>query len=190
MALFGDGTNELTQILLCSIAPELATYPSIRPGSGVENWGVPYRVRLRPSVYISLRNLHFPPVGDSIKSLNLEKSSDVPARGGATCATDAVTSFDAGVHIWTRVLPSSNGNVVANTGKSQMLILTRRVGESVMIGDDVIVTVMGVKGNQVRVGISAPKDVEVHREEIFERIKLERKGKTEAQLQSVTPNAA
>jgi carbon storage regulator len=59
-----------------------------------------------------------------------------------------------------------------------------------MIGDDVIVTVMGVKGNQVRVGISAPKDVEVHREEIFERIKLERKGKTEAQLQSVTPNAA
>jgi len=52
-----------------------------------------------------------------------------------------------------------------------MLILTRRVGESVVIGEDVIVTVLGVKGNQVRVGINAPKTVAVHREEIFERIK-------------------
>jgi carbon storage regulator len=54
-----------------------------------------------------------------------------------------------------------------------MLILTRRVGESLKIGEDVTVTVLGVKGNQVRVGIAAPKSVAVHREEIFERIKME-----------------
>jgi carbon storage regulator len=52
-----------------------------------------------------------------------------------------------------------------------MLILTRRVGETVMIGDEVTVTVLGVKGNQVRIGVNAPKTVAVHREEIFERIK-------------------
>lgn len=52
-----------------------------------------------------------------------------------------------------------------------MLILTRRVGETLMIGDSVTVTVLGVKGNQVRVGITAPKDVAVHREEIYERIR-------------------
>ena len=57
-----------------------------------------------------------------------------------------------------------------------MLILTRRVGETVMIGNDVTVTVLGVKGNQVRVGINAPKTVAVHREEIFERIKREQQG--------------
>ncbi len=54
-----------------------------------------------------------------------------------------------------------------------MLILTRRVGETVMIGNDVTVTVLGVKGNQVRVGVNAPKEVAVHREEIYERIKRE-----------------
>ena len=54
-----------------------------------------------------------------------------------------------------------------------MLILTRRVGESVMIGDNVTVTVLGVKGNQVRLGVNAPRDVAVHREEIYERIKTE-----------------
>lgn len=54
-----------------------------------------------------------------------------------------------------------------------MLILTRRVGETLMIGDDVSVTVLGVKGNQVRIGINAPKDVAVHREEIYQRIKGE-----------------
>jgi carbon storage regulator len=51
-----------------------------------------------------------------------------------------------------------------------MLILTRKVGETVMVGDDVTVTIIGVKGNQVRIGISAPKNVAVHREEIYERI--------------------
>jgi len=55
-----------------------------------------------------------------------------------------------------------------------MLILTRRVGETLMIGDDVSVTVFGVKGNQVRIGVNAPKDVSVHREEIYMRIQSEK----------------
>ena len=55
-----------------------------------------------------------------------------------------------------------------------MLILTRRIGETIMIGDDVTITVLGVKGNQVRLGVNAPKDVSVHREEIYQRIQREK----------------
>jgi carbon storage regulator len=63
--------------------------------------------------------------------------------------------------------------VKTKQGDWKMLILTRRVGETLMIGDEVTVTVLGVKGNQVRIGVNAPRDVTVHREEIYERIKAE-----------------
>ena len=64
-----------------------------------------------------------------------------------------------------------------------MLILTRRTGETVMIGNDVTLTVLGVKGNQVRIGINAPKSVPVHREEIYERIKRELQGDVDGNVQ-------
>ena len=67
-----------------------------------------------------------------------------------------------------------------------MLILTRRVGETLMIGDEVTVTVLGVKGNQVRIGVNAPKDIAVHREEIYERIKREQ----DSAAQGATPPLA
>src|ERR1700683_1347568 len=70
--------------------------------------------------------------------------------------------------------PGERKNITAEG--LNMLLLTRRVGETVMIGDDVTITVLGVKGNQVRVGINAPKHVAVHREEIYERIKREQHG--------------
>ena len=71
-------------------------------------------------------------------------------------------------------MPVTRTKLIQLTGKERtMLILTRRVGETVMIGNDITVTVLGVKGNQVRVGVNAPKEVAVHREEIYERIKRE-----------------
>ena len=69
-----------------------------------------------------------------------------------------------------------------------MLILTRRVGETLMVGDEVTVTVLGVKGNQVRIGVNAPKEVTVHREEIYKRIQKEREFNGNQQDQSREDN--
>ncbi len=66
-----------------------------------------------------------------------------------------------------------------------MLILTRRIGESVIINEDITVTVLGIKGNQIRVGIDAPRHVSVHREEIYQRMKTE---ELEEEEEEATPN--
>ena len=66
-----------------------------------------------------------------------------------------------------------------------MLILTRRVGEKLIIGDDIIVTILSLKGNQIRVGIDAPREVEVHRQEVFDRIQKEK----EREKLSVVPSS-
>jgi carbon storage regulator len=72
---------------------------------------------------------------------------------------------------------------IRNVHGGLMLILTRRTGETVMIGNEVTLTVLGVKGNQVRIGINAPKSVPVHREEIYERIKRELQGEANGNVQ-------
>jgi carbon storage regulator len=69
-----------------------------------------------------------------------------------------------------------------------MLILTRRVGETVVVGDEVTVTVLGIKGNQVRCGINAPKRVAVHREEIYERIRREELDNSDDKSKELTEN--
>ena len=71
-----------------------------------------------------------------------------------------------------------------------MLILTRRVGETLMIGDEVTVTVLGVKGNQIRIGVNAPKSVAVHREEIYERIKTEKTSEKAEELDAQADKAS
>lgn len=69
-----------------------------------------------------------------------------------------------------------------------MLILTRKVGETLMIGDEIEVTILSLKGNQVRIGVNAPKEVPVHREEIYDRIKREKAGGESAHSPGNTPN--
>lgn len=74
---------------------------------------------------------------------------------------------------------------IINIKEQTMLILTRRVGETLMINDNITVTVLGVKGSQVRIGINAPSDVSVHREEIYQRIQAE-KASNESDNSSIT----
>lgn len=87
------------------------------------------------------------------------------SRYGRSIAYGCQTRYRANIKVCTANTCSKGGCI--------MLILTRRVGETLMVGDEVTVSVLGIKGNQVRIGINAPKEVSVHREEIYERIKAE-----------------
>jgi carbon storage regulator len=87
-----------------------------------------------------------------------------------------------------RRIAQQGGPVTRPRRSLAMLILTRRVGETVVIGDDVTVTVLGVKGNQVRLGVNAPKEVAVHREEIYDRIKREQAADDTNRPQAVNAN--
>lgn len=90
------------------------------------------------------------------------------------CAEVSARAIRAIRTLGVRNTSTQSGTDAAHTGVTTMLVLKRRIGETVMIGDDVALTVLGVKGNQVRVGIAAPKSVPVHRQEIYERIQRER----------------
>ena len=71
--------------------------------------------------------------------------------------------------------------------EGDMLILTRQIGETLMIGDQVTVTVLGIKGNQVRLGVNAPKEVAVHREEVYEKIRQEKRRRTDEEAGDDAP---